>query len=62
MSLADVNNHFAMLSGTTFGLSPDPKGKAPQRFDGGFGQGGDSLLAAARDFLDGMSNPRDLVC
>jgi len=62
LSLADVNNHFAMLSGTTFGLSPDPKGKAPQRFDGGFGQGGDSLLAAARDFLDGMSNPRDLVC
>ncbi|KAK3898448.1 hypothetical protein C8A05DRAFT_37958 [Staphylotrichum tortipilum] len=52
LSQADVSNHFAILSGTTIGLSPDPKGKAPQTFNGQFGQGGDSLLAAARDFLD----------
>ncbi len=62
LSLADVNNHFAVLAGTTFGLSPDPKGKAPQGFGARFGQGGDALLGAARDFLDGMSqNPESYV-
>lgn len=54
MSQADVNNHFATTSDRQFGLSPNPKGKSVESFGGQFGQGSDSLLTAARDFLDGM--------
>ncbi|AEO67105.1 uncharacterized protein THITE_2115907 [Thermothielavioides terrestris NRRL 8126] len=49
---ARIDHHLASVSGRPFGLSPDPKGKSPQVLDWGFGQSSDSVLAAARDFLD----------
>jgi hypothetical protein len=53
-SQADASSHFSVTLGGSFGLFPDPKGKSPETFTSMFGQRGDSLLSAARDFLDGM--------
>ncbi|KAK4241958.1 hypothetical protein C8A03DRAFT_11827 [Achaetomium macrosporum] len=49
---AQIKNHLGVMSHKRFGLGPDPKGKSPQVIDGRIGEGNDSLLMVARDFLD----------
>ncbi|KAL2021327.1 hypothetical protein VTK56DRAFT_7298 [Thermocarpiscus australiensis] len=50
---ADINNHLEPAWSRSFSSSPGSKGKAPEAFDAGDGRcSNDSLLAAARDFLD----------
>lgn len=58
LSQALIDKHLASTSSRPFGLSLDTKGKSPETFDGLFEPSGDSLLAAARDFLDGKFCPK----
>jgi hypothetical protein len=51
---AEVGHHLSATPSTTFGLSPDPKGKSPEGFTRPFGRRNDAVLAVSRDFLDGM--------
>ncbi|KAK3306549.1 uncharacterized protein B0T15DRAFT_144488 [Chaetomium strumarium] len=49
---AQINNRQALVSYSTLGLNPDPKGKSPEVAERRVAEGSDSLLMAARDFLD----------
>lgn len=54
LTQADVRNHFAAVSRSS-ASNPDRNGKSPEVVGVGLGQHNtDPLLAAARDFLDGM--------
>lgn len=55
---AESSHSLSTTSGNTFGLSPDPKGKSPEGSSmRAFGRRNDAVLAASRDFLDGMLYP-----
>ncbi|KAK4100898.1 hypothetical protein N658DRAFT_472464 [Parathielavia hyrcaniae] len=54
LSEAHIRQRLAELAGRSIGPSQDAKGKSPETFDGMNGRGSDSLLMAARDFLDDL--------
>jgi hypothetical protein len=53
LNQAEIKNHLALTSYHSLGLNLDPKGKSPEVAEGRVAEGSDSLLMAARDFLDG---------